>query len=93
MIDELPPMTDPLGRYWKQPRPHEIVLDNTHALVSADAFRRLSEYSSTVPTGVYVGKAWRSYYAGAWFLRWYDAHPTDADLCSIETRELLVVEV
>lgn len=86
----LPPMTDPLSRYWRQPPREEIALDDTHALMSAEAFERLAEYSTTIPTGVYPGKAWRAEIDGVWFLRWFGEHPTDASLCTRNERELLV---
>lgn len=92
MTDALPPMTDPLSVYWRQPPRDEILIDDAHAVLSSSNFVRLSEYSSTVPTGVYVGKAWRCWRKGDWWLRWYADHPTDPGLCSILERRLLVVD-
>lgn len=89
-VDLLPLMTHELGRYWEQPRRCDILIDDTHAVVSPRDFNRLKEYSSTLPSGVYVGKAWRARHSGRWWLRWYGAHPTDPDLCTNNERELLV---
>jgi hypothetical protein len=52
-------MTDPLGRYWNQPSRDLILVDETHAVMTAHTFQQLSEYSATIPSGVYPGKMWR----------------------------------
>lgn len=38
---------------------HEIVRDETHALMDKATFDRLDEYSSTLPTGPSVGRVWK----------------------------------
>ena len=54
----IPPMTDPLGRYWHQPDAGEIMIDATHAMMPAETLKALPEYSSSNPSGVYSGKMW-----------------------------------
>lgn len=80
----IPPMLDPLGRYWLQPKREEIEVDATHAVMSRSAFAKLSDYSRSQPSGVYSGKMWKrlaersqhlpcgeAVEAGAWLLCWY----------------------
>lgn len=94
----IPPMTDPLGRHWNQPPLEQVLVDDTHALMTPATFAQLSEYSSTLPSGVYEGKMWRRH-DGAhdprrtrppiWLLCWYGSHP-DPGNCSINSRVVLL---
>lgn len=59
-MNAIPKITDPLGKHWNQPSADEILIDDTHAVMSADTFRQLAEYSCSVPSGVYPGKMWRA---------------------------------
>jgi hypothetical protein len=86
----IPPITDPMGKYWRQPDTSRILIDDTHALMEKSTFEALSEYSTTIPTGVYPGKMWRCHYLGTWFLRWFGEHE-DPSLCSNHHREIIVV--
>lgn len=67
---KLPAMTDPLGKHWRQPRDlrERVVVYETHATISERDFFQLSNYQTTMPSGVYPGKAWRQ---GRKFLCWY----------------------
>ncbi len=79
----IPPMLDPLGAYWLQPKREEIQIDLKHALMGRSAFAKLSEYSCSQPSGVYPGKMWKKQLAqerpvnevmtpaGSWVLCWY----------------------
>lgn len=58
-FEPIPLMTHPLGRSWDQPSREEILLDETHALMSRATFDQLAEYSGTNPTGAYEGKMWK----------------------------------
>jgi hypothetical protein len=53
-------MTNPLGKYWEQPNREDILVDDTHAVMTRNAFNHLKEYSVTNPTGAYEGKMWKS---------------------------------
>ena len=66
------------------------LIDKTHAVLPAEIFRELDEYSCSIPTGVYEGKGWKAYSAGKWWLCWY--REFSATECVIESREILVVE-
>lgn len=87
----IPPITDPLGRYWKQPKVSDIEIDNNHALMEEETLDQLMEYSCSQPTGVYVGKMWKSKtYDGRWILRWF-GYGESEDYCSNRSRSILVV--
>lgn len=88
----IPPITDPLGRYWDQPSRREILTDDTHAVMTLPTFRKLAEYSSSLPSGVYDGKMWRGgTMQGRWQLYWYGPGKTP-DMCSINVREILIID-
>lgn len=101
---EIPPITDPMGRNWEQPRPGEILVDETHALMTRDAFEQLAEYSSTRPSGVYPGKMWKrhdgiydhAYLAAGgkpeWLLCWYGESEKGPGWCSNHHRKILLVD-
>jgi hypothetical protein len=92
----IPPITDPMGKYWRQPDTSRILIDDTHALMEKSTFEALSEYSSSIPSGIYPGKMWRCHHRGTWFLRWFGEHYRH-DLCDdgyreiLQDREILVV--
>lgn len=48
-IDEIALSRNPRG---------EIVVDDTHALMSSDTFNELLVYDTTLPTGTTIGKRW-----------------------------------
>lgn len=86
----IPPITDPLGKYWDQPSTDDILLDDTHCAMSESNFKKLLEYSTSIPSGAYEGKMWKTYQKGIWYLRWYGPHENPAKL-SINSRELLII--
>ncbi|MHA6905165.1 hypothetical protein ACEQ38_08025 [Ralstonia syzygii subsp. celebesensis] len=89
----IPPMTDPLGRFWKQPDRTEILMDSKHAVMNRSSFDRLSEYSTSRPTGVYPGKMWKSITRdGAPYLCWYGIVEGRDDLCSNNARQILICD-
>lgn len=72
----IPPITDPLGKFWNQPDLKLILIDDTHALMEMATFEGLADYSCTMPSGVYPGKMWRCRVkyddeSMGWLLRWY----------------------
>lgn len=89
----IPPMTDPLGKHWRQPDPARILLDDEYAVMDEATLSALSEYSTTIPSGVYPGKMWRASIGnnGAnWVLRWF-GECGDPTKCSNNQREILLV--
>lgn len=79
----------------------DLVVDDKTALATPDQFRRLMEYSTSMPTGKYDGKRWkraiykdRNYTVGGWQLGEYYETPelTVQGLIGIRWRDLQVVE-
>jgi len=100
MTNVIPPMTDSLGRYWKQPPRERILVDDTHALMAERDFLALLEYSSTKPGVVYPGKMWRRHDGiydkncprdrCRWLLCWYGEVPGNPKVCSVNFRDVLL---
>lgn len=86
----VPPMTDPLGRHWEQPNRDEILIDDTHAVMTEATLNKLHNYSASTPSGVYHGKMWRGECDGSWFLRWW-GQSDKPDMCSGNQRPILIV--
>ena len=97
--NEIPPITDPLGRAWSQPSTSNILIDDTHAVISQTDFDKLLEYSASVPSGTYAGKMWKRLDGSfskpkeecTWMLCWYGHSEKGPDYCSINFREALIV--
>lgn len=88
----IPAMTDPLGQYWQQPNPDEIEIDDEHALMEESAFDRLAEYSTSTPSGVYIGKMWKGKYKnGQWYLAWFSKGDDAKTYLKNNYRHILVV--
>lgn len=98
----IPPITDPLGKYWNQPDRHQILVDDTHAVMTRSTLKQLPNYSLTNPTGCYLGKMWRKEhivwnenetYTGTdrWILCWFGIHE-DPKLCTNNYREILLID-
>lgn len=87
----IPPIIEPLGRFWKQPDLADILIDDTHAVVSTADFIRLADYSCSLPSGVYSGKVWRGMHSETheWQLFWYSDSRYERH-CLINRRILLV---
>ncbi len=97
-MSTIPPMTHPWSAHWEQPTVNGILIDDAHALMSAEDFDKLGEYSCSIPTGVYEGKMWkrREPYgpvtpSTAWYLMWYGPS-NDPEKCSINHRRILFPE-
>ena len=98
----IPEMTDPIGKHWAQPPRSSIEVDATHALMERWVFEALHEYSTSFPTGVYVGKMWkravqeygpqgRIVRTGEWELVWFGHHGRP-NTCSNNYRKILIVD-
>jgi hypothetical protein len=96
----IPPITDALGNHWAQPAVADILLTDTHATMSQEAFDNLREYSTSMPSGVYPGKMWKAQpinvhtrtYDGDWYLRWYGIVPGQPELCSNNQRVICIMD-
>jgi hypothetical protein len=90
-MTEIPLMTDPLGKYWEQPLREEILVDDTHAIMTKKSLSQLKDYSLSQPTGTYQGKMWKirdciiferggekyRRWTGDWILCWFGPDPKD----------------
>lgn len=65
----IPPMTNPLGRHWRQPKNlrDRVGLFFGHATITERDWQALPRYDSTMPSGVYAGKVWRCRSHLCWF--------------------------
>jgi hypothetical protein len=90
-MNAIPPMTDPLGKYWEQPPDiRGALMDDTHVILRPDQLAGLHEYSTSIPTGVYPGKCWKRWGKGVWVLVWFGDVPSKPDQCSINWRTVLI---
>lgn len=74
-----------------------ILVDDKTAVVTPEAFKKMLEYSCSLPTGQGIGKRWKrkaDYYdeSKGWFMGEYVEDP-DPKKIGIHWRELLVVDV
>ncbi len=91
-LQEIPAMTDPLGKYWDQPSRNEILIDDSIALMSRATFCKLLAYNTTIPSGVYEGKMWsRVNQYSPNRLCWFGPS-SNPDRCSINSREVHFVD-
>lgn len=71
----IPPITDPLGKYWEQPDISEIKFEDGKAIMSLRTQKKLGTYDFSLPSGTYVGKMWkckRMRFFNHYNLCWYD---------------------
>jgi len=105
--DFIPPITDPLGRHWRQPDLSEVQMDGIHVLLTRRQFDELADYSTTRPDGVYVGKCWKSResveikkngkvigygWTDRWLLRWFGESEIGPGYCSNKQRIILIID-
>lgn len=91
-MNSIPPMIHELGQYWKQPETGQVLIDDTHALLTEAEFNMLADYSASMPSGVYDGKMWKCLDREAlgWLLCWYGPS-TKPDHCSVNTRKIILL--
>jgi hypothetical protein len=90
MKNEIPVITEPLGRYWEQPSIKDILIDDNYAVMTESTLKQLKDYSRSQPTGVYGGKMWRAGEGNLWYLKWWD-NPDENDMCKGNVREILIL--
>jgi hypothetical protein len=90
---QIPPMTHELGAYWEQPDPKDIRLEDGLAFMEKATFRKLAQYDTTLPTGVYVGKMWKCKVEDdEWWLRWFIDSETNPANCTMKQALILVTD-
>jgi hypothetical protein len=102
----IPPITDPMGKHWDQPKVEAILVDDHFACMTLKTLHELAEYNCTLPSGTYEGKMWRrevhSKPYGQWsreqgdeflyhMLCWYGPHE-DPTKISINQRVILLTD-
>ena len=101
----IPEMTDPLGKAWSQPERSEILIDDTHALMSRATLLKLANYSHSNPTGCYPGKMWKrerlvegdspGRYKGTeeFYLCWFgnEFKKLEREFCKTEVRQIIIL--
>ncbi len=85
----IPEITNKLGKYWEQPNPKRIEIDDTHALMDPEDFCQLADYSHSQPSGVYPGKMWKRKGPDGWILCWYSESELP-DHCDNNYRKILL---
>lgn len=92
-INNIPEMTDPAGRHWRQPDRSLIEFRDGAAYMPSAAFEKLLDYSGSQPSGIYAGKMWKSYHAGidVWFLAWVTNDPNDCKKAFIYSRAIRII--
>jgi hypothetical protein len=101
----IPPITDPLGRHWDQPKDMcDVEFDDTHVLLTQAQFDGLADYSRSQPSGVYPGKCWkirqcetvvidgmkRLRFTDKWSLCWFGKDETWPKYCTNNYREIII---
>lgn len=88
----IPPITDPIGRYWNQPPREEVLVDDSHAVMTAETLAKLLNYDITDPSGAYEGKMWRRgdlEFGSVGWLCWY-GHSEKPGMVSVNVRPILL---
>lgn len=91
ILTVIPPMTDPLGKYWSQPQPEFIRIDDQYAFMTKNTFSILKSYNTSTPTGVYVGKMWKRLHGEYFELCWWGKHDTP-NHCPFNCREIQLID-
>lgn len=88
------PITNPLGNFWYQPDPKDILIDEDYAYMSKNSFGLLADYSRSLPYEVYPGKMWRNTNeAGIHRLCWFSTDPVKPkEFCRNNYRIIVIME-
>lgn len=89
----IPPMDDTRSSFWQQPSRTEILVTGDHAAMTQAAFDQLSEYSRSMPSGVYPGKMWKLFTEdNTPYLCWYGIVADNPDVCSNNYRKVVLYD-
>lgn len=91
-----------MGKHWEQPPIEDILVDDTHTVMTRSTFLQLKNYSRTNPTGAYQGKMWRreepdlregSIKPTLWLLCWFGPDPrNEPGYVGNYYREILLID-
>jgi hypothetical protein len=95
MANPIPPITDDMGKNWRQPPSNLMDFDAVpgYVIMSQAEFKMLARYDTTMPSGVYPGKMWKRDEGGVDLLVWFGIVPDKPDVCSIEHRTIMLKEL
>lgn len=92
---EIPPITNPLGCHWEQPRRSEILVDDECALMTRTSFDMLADYSGSQPSALYNGKMWKvcinTEKGPVWLLRFCCNENIEKNYIDIVSREICIL--
>jgi len=92
MNNTIPEMADLRGKYWEQPNRDDILIDDESALMNKESFKKLKEYSTSIPSGKYPGKMWKSNCGKELgYLVWFSVSE-DPKFLDINHRNIIIVE-
>lgn len=74
---------------WKQPNEDAISIDDKRAAMTIETFNELREHTWQIPRKEYVGKIWKEYAYGNWYLRWM-CLSEDGKRRIVETRPIVI---
>ena len=78
--------------YFDQPQESDVLVDETHAVMTRITLKQLPDYSCSIPTGNYVGKRWRRAYQEGWLMgEMTNPDPVTGLARNIIWREVLVL--
>jgi hypothetical protein len=89
-IITIPDMIDPLGKCWDQPERSELTMQSDRVLMTEQTLNKLKEYSSSIPSGKYIGKMWKRKNNEDWMLCWYGENE-NPELLSINKLKIKIV--
>lgn len=90
-MNEIPEMTNPLGKAWEQPKRENIRLDDENAYIRKADFDLLKQYDTSNPSGVYAGKMWKRSVGGDnYILCWWVDVPDKEGYCKVNYRKILL---
>ena len=61
MMNKIPPITEPLGASWQQPKREDVVIDELYALMTQADCDLLKNYSKSLTAGGYARKRWKRF--------------------------------
>jgi len=88
-MNKIPEITNPLGKHWEQPDPKNFLISYKYALMNKTDFNKLLEYSTSTPSGVYIGKMWKMERNKVWYLAWF-SECEDPKFVNNNYREILI---
>ena len=89
-MNEIPEMTDPMGRYWDQPRDiRNAVMTKRYVILEMAQINQMSCYDASYPSAVYPGKCWMRRENEITYLVWFGEETPD-HRCPIYFREIIV---